>query len=92
MQLVGMNTLLILLNLGLGYHHPLGLGYHRRQPLGLSLKLLLSLASNSFLPGPVQALAWLDTPRRTPPSSLPPSDLSLMGLLGRIHVAATFPA
>jgi hypothetical protein len=28
MHLVGMSTLLILLSLELGYHHPLGPGYH----------------------------------------------------------------
>jgi hypothetical protein len=28
MHLVGMSTLLILLNFGPGFHHPLGLGYH----------------------------------------------------------------
>jgi hypothetical protein len=31
MHLVGMNTLLILLSLGLGYHHPLGPGYHNME-------------------------------------------------------------
>jgi hypothetical protein len=28
MHLIGMSTLLILLSLGPGYHHPLGPGYH----------------------------------------------------------------
>jgi hypothetical protein len=28
MHLIGMSTLLILLSLGPGYHHPPGLGYH----------------------------------------------------------------
>jgi hypothetical protein len=30
MHLVGTDTLLILLSLGPGYHHPLGPGYHRK--------------------------------------------------------------
>jgi hypothetical protein len=33
MHLIDMSTLLILLNLGLGYHHPLGPGYHNPPPL-----------------------------------------------------------
>jgi hypothetical protein len=31
MHLIDMSTLLILLSLGLGYHHSLGLGYHRNR-------------------------------------------------------------
>jgi hypothetical protein len=31
MHLIGMSTLLILLSLGPGYHHPPGLGYHKKQ-------------------------------------------------------------
>jgi hypothetical protein len=30
MHLVGMITLLFILSLGLGYHHPLGPGYHTK--------------------------------------------------------------
>jgi hypothetical protein len=33
MHLIGMNTLLILLSLGPGYHHPRGSGYHNPPPL-----------------------------------------------------------
>jgi hypothetical protein len=34
MHLAGMSTLLILLSLGLGYHHPPGPGYHKEEEQG----------------------------------------------------------
>jgi hypothetical protein len=33
MHLIDMSTLLILLSIGPGYHHPLGPGYHNPPPL-----------------------------------------------------------